>query len=163
MKHIQRFLWCLKPFSSGQVFSSLWPNWAVTTHVTLQRTKTQNNLSQLLCLSLSCERSTSSHFQLCETNVSTRHKMLCVQISSLMRVVSTDVGIYHMCKMSLSSWSHIQQPALLNAPSKSAIQFRGKKKSPYYHMRWLKSKANTPTGVHTKTDDYRTAGLASKT
>lgn len=39
----------------------------------------------------------------------------------------------------------------------------GGKKIPYYHMRWLKSKANTPTGVHTKTDDYRTAGLASKT
>lgn len=30
-----------------------------------------------------------------------------------------------------------------------------------YHMQWLESKANTPTGVRTKTDDYATQGLAS--
>lgn len=29
-----------------------------------------------------------------------------------------------------------------------------------YHMKWLNSKANTPTGVYTKTDDYGTQRLA---
>lgn len=95
-----------------------------------------------------------------ETNVSTRHSdilRLRVQISSLTRAESTEEG----------NLSHVQNESGLLPLSfiKCALKkvWSNKKKSCSYHMRWLRSKANTPTGVCTKTDDYRTRGLASTT
>lgn len=68
---------------------------------------------------------------------------------------------YHMCKMSLNSCPLYSAASFIKCALKKCDPTW--KKSCSYHMRWLKSKANTPTGVYTKTDDYRTQGLASTT
>ncbi|CAB1455754.1 unnamed protein product [Pleuronectes platessa] len=131
---------------------------------TLQHPNIQINLSQVLRLLPSSEWPTSSHPSSGKTNVSTRHReghWLFVLISSSttgQRAQTRET--YHMCRMSLSSRpSFIKKHTLKNKKCDPA-----RTKNPRsYHMRWLESKANTPTGVYTKTDDYRTQGLASTT
>lgn len=66
---------------------------------------------------------------------------------------------YHMCKTSLNSCPSYSAASFIKCALKKCDP--AWKKPCSYHMRWLKSKANTPTGVYTKTDDYRTQGLAS--
>lgn len=153
-----------------QFSSSLGRNRALATgQVPLQCSNIQINLSHVFRLPPSSEWPTSSHPSVpplsSGTNISTRHwDILWLFCADL--IMDKD-GEHRRGKLiTCAKWVRIlaldiQQPVLLNVPSKSVIQ--PEKNSRSYHMRWLKSKANTHTSVYTKTDDYRTQGLARTT
>lgn len=110
--------------------SSLWRNRALATEqVPLQRPNIQINLSQVLCLPPSSEWPTSSHpsdlsFS-SETNVSTRHRDILAVCADLILDKGREQrrGKVITCAKRVGILApHIQQPVLLNAPSKSVIQ-----------------------------------------
>lgn len=159
---------CVTLLCGGQHRQSSWSLWGnralASEHVPLQRQNIQINLSQVLCLPSSSEWPTSS--QPSDLSFSPPTSLPDAEIYSGCSCTSHPQQGQRWGKVITCAkrvWipaPYFQQPVLLKAPSKCVIQCE---RNLGYHMRWQMSKANTPTGVYTKTDDYRTRGLASKT